>query len=200
MKTLPINADCDRTFLPAYHFSGHRDLEDIWWMVLHDEEAPTAESAARWFRQLNSGGSTQLCVDDLKCFRTLPNDVIPWGARSAPQIMANLHGFHIEQAGYAKWTGTVWRRKHMRTLNRAAYKTAFHLKKFDLPVQFVTAAELPHKHGVTTHAEITKASKRLDPKNAWKYDHTDPGFGWPRWLFMRRVRTYYAELEATPGI
>jgi hypothetical protein len=198
---LPIAADCDRRFLPAYHHSGHRSLADIWWAVLHDEEAPTARSAAGYFQLRTSGGSAHICVDDQECFRCLGNDIIPWGARSAPQLQANLHGFHIEQAGYAKWTGTVWRRKHMRTLNRAAYKTALHLHKFGLPVQFVDAYDLargaraghPVK-GVTTHAEITKASKRLDPRHAWMYDHTDPGFGWPRWLFMRRVRAYYAEL------
>jgi hypothetical protein len=192
--SLAIQATCDRRFLPAYHHSGHRELSVIKWIVLHDEEAPTAENAARYFQNHASGGSAHLCVDDQTCFRCLPNEMIPWGAKSADKIQANLHGFHIEQGGYAKWTGTVWRAKHMRTLNRAAYKTALHLHKFKLPVEFVVARDLPRKWGVTTHAEITKASKRLDPAHAWKYDHTDPGFGWPRRLFMARVKAYFAEL------
>lgn len=193
----PITATCKLDYYTAVHDSGTREVHDIWWVVMHDEEAPTAKSAALYFRSPKSGGSAHLCVDDLECYRCLPNTAIPWGASSAPQIRANLHGFHIEQAGYAKWTGGVWRRKHMRALNRAAYKTAVHLHRFTIPPQFVTAAELPHKHGVTTHAEITKASKRLDPQHAWSYNHTDPGFGWPRRLFMARVRAYLAEL--TPG-
>jgi hypothetical protein len=188
----PITAVCDRTYFPAYRHSGRREENEIKWAILHDEEAPTAESAARYFKSSNAGGSAHLCVDDLKCFRCLPNDAIPWGASSA--FGANTHGFHIEQAGYAKWTGTVWRAKHMRALNRAAYKTALHCYKFGIPVQFVTAAQLPHRFGITTHAEVTKASKRLDPAHAWQYTHTDPGFGWPRRLFMARVRAYYAEL------
>ena len=47
---------------------------------------------------------------------------------------------------------------------------------------------------VTTHAEVTKASKRLDPAHAWWYTHTDPGPLWPRRLFMRLVRQYHAAL------
>ena len=192
MATTPITAVCDRTYYPAYRHSGRRDLSEIKWIVLHDEEAPTAESAARYFKTSHAGGSAQLCVDNDKCFRCLPDDAIPWGAASA--FGANTHGFHIEQAGYAKWTGGVWTKKHMRTLNRAAYKTALHCHKFGLPVAFVPAAQLPRKWGITTHAEVSKASKRVDPAHAWLYTHTDPGFGWPRRLFMLRVNAYYAEL------
>lgn len=188
----PITAGCDRRYLPAAHHSGHRKESEIKWVILHDEEAPTAESAARYFQSPNSGGSAHLCVDDQECFRCLPNESIPWGASSA--FGANTHGFHIEQAGYARWTGTVWRTKHMRTLNRAAYKTALHLHRFGIPVMFVTADHLPYKWGVTTHAEVSKASRRLDPAHAWQYSHHDPGLGWPRRLFMARVRVYYAEL------
>lgn len=197
---MPIKAECDRRYLPAYHHSGHRSIDDIRWVVLHDEEAPTARSAAAYFRLRTSGGSAHICVDDEECFRCLPNDMIPWGASSAPQLQVNLHGFHVEQGGYAKWLPGRWL-LHRKTIDRAAYKTAIHLKKFNLPVQFVDAYDLergarsghPVK-GVTTHAEITRASKKLDPRNAWKYDHTDPGLFYPRRRFMKRVAAYYAEL------
>ncbi len=188
----PITSVCDLTYLPAYRTSGTRKESEVKWIILHDEEAPTAESAARYFKSKNAGGSAHLCVDDKECFRCLPNTVIPWGASSS--FGANTHGFHIEQAGYARWTGGVWRQKHMRTLNRAAYKTALHCHKFGIPVQFVTADHLPYKWGITTHAEVSKASRRLDPAHAWQYTHTDPGFGWPRRLFMQRCNAYYSEL------
>jgi hypothetical protein len=195
-----IKADCDRRYFPAVHQSGKRKLSDIWWIPLHDEEAPTARSAAGYFQMRQSGGSAHLCIDDKECFRCLSNETIPWGASSAPQLEANLHGFHIEQGGYARWLPGQWL-LHKKTIDRAAYKTAFHLKKFKLPVQFVDATDLvrgarsghPVK-GVTTHAEITKASKKLDPNNAWKYTHTDPGLFWPRRWFMKRVQAFYAEL------
>jgi hypothetical protein len=189
---LPITADCSRVFYPAFHSSGKRKLSEVKWVILHDEEAPTARSAAEYFQKKTSGGSAHLCVDDKECYRCLSNQTIPWGASSS--FGANTHGFHIEQAGYAKWTGTVWRLKHLRTLNRAAYKTAFHCKKFGIPVAFVTADHLPYKWGITTHAEVSKASRRQDPAHAKDYTHTDPGLFWPRRFFMSRVRSYYAEL------
>jgi N-acetylmuramoyl-L-alanine amidase len=186
-----VAAPCSRAFFPAFHNSGTRSLTDIFWIVLHDEEAPTARSSAEYFRNPRSGGSAHLCSDDQECYRCLANETIPWGASSA--FGANTHGFHIEQAGYAKWSAVVWR-KHWRALNRAAYKTAVHCKLFGIPVRFVTAAHLPGMQGITTHAEISKASRRLDPADAWTYSHTDPGPFWPRRLFMRRVGYYHSRL------
>ena len=187
----PVASPCSREYLPAYHQSGERTTEMIRWIVLHDEEAPTARSAAEYFKSQQSGGSAHIAVDDGECFRCLRNTTIPWGARSC--IGANTHGFHIEQAGYARWSAVVWG-KHYRTLQRAAYKTAVHCKVFSIPVRFVTAAEMPGMAGITTHAEVTKASKRLDPAHAWWYSHTDPGPLWPRRWFMRRVAVHRAAL------
>lgn len=147
---------------------------------MHDEEAPTAQAAASWFENPDSRGSAHLCVDDNICYRTLENEQVPWAAPGA-----NLHGFHIEQAGYAKWSAVIWQ-KHMRTLNRAAYKAAYHCHKFGIPPVFVKASGLKDgKKGITTHAECTKA---------FGGDHTDPGLLWPRVLFMSRVKFYYAQI------
>lgn len=186
-----ITASCGRRFLPAYHNSGRRKLSDVKWIVLHDEEAPTARSAAEYFTSPNSGGSAHLCVDDQHCFRCLENNVIPWGASSS--FGANTHGFHIELAGYARWLPGQWFLRKA-TLERAAYKTAFHCRKFGIPVEFVTADKLPRRFGITTHAEVSKASRRLDPAHAWQFTHSDPGRFWPRRWFMSRVKAYYAEL------
>lgn len=194
----PITGRCDTRF-KASRSSGNRDVAAIRWIVIHDEEATSAISAARWFadpRLPDKGGpagSAHLCVDDDICFRTLPNDVIPWAAASS--IDANLYGFHIELAGLARWSTAVWK-THRLTLRRAAYKTAFHCLAFDLLPRFVFAAQLPALAGVTTHAEITRASKRLDPKHAGRYSHTDPGAFFPRRLFMSYVREYHAQLSA----
>jgi hypothetical protein len=184
---------CRLDYMPAYHASGERHPEEVYWIVLHDEEAPSAVSAASYFKSPSSGGSAHLCVDDTVCYRCLSNTAIPWGAASAPQIGANTHGFHIEQAGYAKWSAVIWR-SHRKTLERAAYKTAYHCHVFKIPPVFVAADELPGKHGITTHAEVTKASKRLDPAHAYRYDHTDPGPFWPRRDFMNLVSGYYASI------
>lgn len=190
---MEINAPCSRKYRAA-HTSGERDLKNVTWIVIHDEEASTAESAASWFQNRASGGSAHLCIDDEHCFRTLNNNEIPWGAASS--IMANIQGFHIEQAGFAvKWTTLIWK-SHRRQLQRVAYKTAIHCKLFDIPPYFVKAdGLLAGKPGVTTHREITFASKADDPVHASNYTHTDPGVFWPRFYFMRLVRAYYAELD-----
>jgi hypothetical protein len=192
--TQPIKSDCDRRYFPAYHTSGERLEREIKWVVLHDEESSSAASAAAYFKTHLSGGSAHLCLDDEGCYRCLPNTAIPWGAASS--FGANTHGFHIEQAGYAKWSAVLWF-SHKRTLERAAYKTAFHCHKFAIPARFVDADGLLRgDRGITTHAEVTKASKKQDPAHAWKYDHTDPGLLWPKKWFVRRVRFYLDELKA----
>lgn len=183
----PIKAVCSREYR-AYHTSGTRARNAVYWIVLHDEESTTALGAATWFKNPASGGSAHLCVDDNACYRTLDPADIPWGASSA--FGANTHGFHIEQAGYARWSAVVWK-SHLNTLRRAAHKTAVWAKYFDIPLVFVDAAGLKQgKHGITTHNEVTMASKALDPMHAWKYSHTDPGPFWPRYLFMWLVRRY----------
>lgn len=175
----PIAAPCRRDY-KAVHTSGTRPVKSILWVVLHDEEAKTAEAAASWFANPASQGSAHLCVDDKTCYRTLPNTAIPWAAPGA-----NTAGFHIEQAGYAKWSAVIWR-SHLKTLQRAAYKTAYHCELFHVPVRFVTAKGLKAGlGGITTHAECTKA---------FGGTHTDPGALWPRRLFMSYVRKYAAEL------
>lgn len=190
---MKIEAPCKLDFYPAFHQSGLRPTSEIRWIVLHDEEAPTARGAASYFTSPSSGGSAHLCVDNTECYRCLPNTAIPWGAASAQQISANYRGFHIEMAGYAAWSAEEWE-KHLNELKRAAYKTAIHCKAFKVPVVFVTAAGLPGKRGITTHNEVSMASKRLDPEHAWRYTHTDPGPNFPRAHFMALTKAYFAKL------
>lgn len=189
--TKPVAAECRKDFFPAYHTSGLRKPADIWWVVIHDEEAPNAAGAASYFRSPDSGGSAHLCIDANDCYRCLPNEAIPWGASSA--FGANTHGFHIEQAGFASWSKAEWD-AHADQLRRVAYKTAFHCKLFKIPPRFVTASQLPAQHGITTHAEVSEASRRLDPANASRYSHSDPGPNFPTAGFMALVKGYYAKL------
>jgi hypothetical protein len=175
-----VTSVCDTTYT-ARRNSGRRPLSAIKWIVMHDTEGGTAEQIARYFASSAAQGSAHLVVDDTSCYRCLDNDQVPWAAPGA-----NTAGFHIEQCGYARWTSIIWSSKHRATLERAAYKTALHCRRFGIPPYFVEAADLNMgKRGVTTHAECTKA---------FGGSHTDPGPGWPRWWFMRRVRAYYKNL------
>jgi hypothetical protein len=178
-RAQPIYAHCSRRFR-AVHTSGKRNPRAIRWIVLHDEESKTAFAAAAWFANRASQGSAHLCVDDRICYRTLDNDDIPWGAPGA-----NEHGFHIEQAGFARWSTAIWK-AHLRTLQRAAYKSAFHCRAFGIPPRFVAANGLrAGVTGITTHAECSKAFGGV---------HRDPGPFWPRRFFMSLVRRYYAQI------
>jgi hypothetical protein len=178
----PISADCHAQY-HAYHKSGRRPLSAINLIVMHATQGGTARSVAVYFRNPKSGGSATLVVDDYSCYRCLADNEIPWGAPGA-----NYNGFHIEQCGYASWTAVLWSKTHRRTLMRAAYKAAYHAKKYGLKPRFLTAANLKAgmRNGITTHAECTKA---------FGGSHTDPGKGWPRLLFMTMVRGYYAVLK-----
>lgn len=175
-----LTAPCIDTF-HAYHHSGTRAPASVKWIVMHDTEGGTALAIARYFEAPSSGGSAHLVIDDRSCYRCLNDNQIPWGAPGS-----NTQGFHIEQCGYARWTSLIWNSQHRQLLERAAYKAALHCRKFNIPPYFVSAAGLrAGQRGVTTHAECTKA---------FGGSHTDPGAGWPRWWFMRRVRYHYKRL------
>lgn len=176
-----ISANCHGDFR-AYHKSGTRPLSEIKWIVMHDTEGGTARGIASYFTSLNSGGSAHLVVDDKTCYRCLNDQDVPWGAPGA-----NYKGFHIEQCGYARWTTTLWSKTHRKTLMRAAYKAAYHCRKYGIPVRFCTAVDLKAgRAGITTHLECTKA---------FGGSHVDPGPGWPRALFMTMVKGYYVTLK-----
>lgn len=179
---------CKREF-KASRTSGRRFARDIKWIIMHDEEASTARSAAAWFAVTSPpppegrgpSGSAHLCVDDVECYRTLEDMEIPWGAPGA-----NTNGLHIEQAGFAAWKKWQWI-KHKRELNRAADRAARWCVKYNIPPHFLKAADLKAgRRGISTHAEVTKA---------FGGTHTDPGLFWPRRRFMRKVRRRVAAIK-----
>lgn len=182
LVTEPISGECNTAF-HAYHNSGRRPLTVIDLVVIHATQGGTSRSVASYFKTANSGGSAQLVVDDYSCYRCLDNDEIPWGAPGA-----NYNGFHIEQCGWSSWLASMWSKTHRKTLMRCAFKAALHCRKFGIKPRFLDAATLRRgvRDGITTHAECSKA---------FGGDHTDPGTGWPRVLFMSLVRGYYLSLK-----
>jgi len=178
---------CSREFR-ATKSSGRRPLSAIDLIVMHDEEASTARSAAAFFASDGAEGSAHLCIDDKECYRTLPDGEIPWAAPGA-----NFQGLHIEQAGFARWSAVIWR-SHFKTLDRAAYKAARWCHKYGVPPVFRKADQLASGHkGITTHREVSLWQARLGAPG--DHSHTDPGPFWPRRLFMRRVRFHLARMS-----
>lgn len=173
----PYATTCDTTYR-AVHDSGSRPLSAVTTAVIHctesDEGAHAARGVAAYFATQASGGSTQLVVDDLECYRCLPNDVVPWGA---PPL--NKCGFHIEIVGRVEWTGKQWA-AHMESIRRAAFK--FHQNVPKIPKVWLTVADLRagKRRGYTSHANISRAFGQSD--------HTDPGLHFPYAAFMDEVK------------
>ncbi|MDE2104788.1 MAG: N-acetylmuramoyl-L-alanine amidase [Patescibacteria group bacterium] len=157
-------------------------MSNIKYIVIHDTEGPTAQSAASWFTNPASEGSAHLVVDDNVCYRTLANDIIPW---AAPPL--NETGFHIEIAGYANWSKLTWYR-YFHRIRRAAYKAAWHCHLFKVPVRWVDVKGLEAgEHGITSHRAISAAFKQST--------HTDPGPHFPYQMFMFFVKRYYRSIK-----
>ncbi len=186
----PLAREC-RTSYPAFHHSGDRLPQTIRYIVLHSTESPSAESTARYFMQPSSTGSANLVVDDRRCFKSLLDHVIPWGA---PPL--NTHGFHVEMAGYASWSRSRWL-LHRNTVRRAAYKSALRCKWYRIPLRVLDAAELrkdygetfqdvfqpgPLVGGIVTHMTVSEAFGASD--------HVDPGDGFPLDVFMSYLRDF----------
>ncbi len=164
---------CDARF-SALHKGGKRALSGVRVIVLHSTEGSTAAGAAGWFADPRSGGSAHLVVDDTACFRTLPDDVIPWGAQGV-----NTDGLHLEVAGFAKWTRAEWM-AHEARITRAAQLIAAWCRQYGIPARLLTAAELKAgARGITTHATAVKV---------YGGDHSDPGAGFPLDVLLERVR------------
>ena len=177
----PIAAPCRGNF-KAFHNSGTRALSGITHIVIHSSEGATAAGGAQWFANPESAGSAHLILDDRECFRTLDNEMIPWGAPGT-----NIDGFHIEHAGFAKWDRQKWM-SHEQTLRRGAFKAALHAKKFNVPLRWLSADDLRHgKRGFVTHATVTS----VFPNNQ---GHTDPGPGFPLDHYMDLVKQFAAEM------
>lgn len=193
-----IRHTCRSTY-PAFHHEGARIQQSIRYIVLHSTEGTTAKAAAEYFMQPASGGSANLTLDDTTCYRSLGDFVIPWGA---PPL--NTHGFHIEQAGFAKWTRAEWM-VHEQTIKRAAYKAALRCRWYKIPPRVLTVKQLqddyghlehgsripvhrgPLEGGIVTHATISKAFGLSD--------HTDPGDGYPIDVFLAHVHEYLKDSD-----
>jgi hypothetical protein len=184
MAPWAVNKACSTEFT-AYHDSGPRELKDLCWIVIHcteqaDTDKPTsARGVAEYFAGKDSGGSAQLCVGDLDCYRTLADRVIPWGA---PPL--NYAGVHIEISGRAEWSRARWL-LHSLALRRAAYKASLRCGWYGIPPVFRDAAYLAKigprpshasNGGITTHAAVSAAFH--------KSDHTDPGPDFPMGTFI----------------
>jgi len=172
-----------KTAIRAANDSGRRTAKPKY-IVIHSTESDNrrgmAEAIARFFARPSTEASVQLTVDDFDCYRSLPDNVIPWGA---PPF--NSRGLHVEQCGRAKWSRAEWM-KHRRTLIRTAQYVAQWCVKYDIPPLWLTIADCKkHKSGITSHRNVSRAfgmSSHWDPGDPTDNKH------YPYDFFMRQVK------------
>lgn len=177
---------CSTEFLADRH-GGQRSMSSVRLVVLHSTDPgsavanPTAKSTAEYFSSTDVAASTQLVIGEDGCFRTLPDDVVPYGAGSP----ANERGLHVEQAGQSFWTRAQWLARDA-TLRMTGGAVAQWCRMYDIPCVFRTAEDLvalsdagwpEAMGGITTHAEVSRAWHATD--------HTDPGVGYPIDVLMQ---------------
>ena len=180
----PLARDCSTQYR-ARRTSGTRRLSSIRLGVVHCTQGATALGAASWFANPKSQGSAHLCVDGMRCYRTLPPSIIPWGASGV-----NATGWHLELAGFAERTRTEWLRNG-GTLERGAYKLAQNgAGRF--PMRFLTDAQLAaairgdkRVRGICSHRQVSRVHGG---------SHWDPGSHFPWDVFMGLARKFEAAL------
>ena len=151
----------------ARQVQGTRSIDDIRLIVMHVAENANARIVAADFSTTTREASAHPAVGQFSCYRCLENEEIPMAAPGA-----NTIGFHIEQAGFASWSKEEWL-KHKKTLDRAAYKTAFHSRRFNLPLDWLDVNDLVDgKPGITSHVIVNQMAIRLNLPG--DHSHTCP--------------------------
>ena len=162
----PSGSPLDCSYVQAANYTrAGRELDDVWWIVLHSTENPVrdgvAGAVARWFAGPSAPRASAHYIvgpdETIQCVRL--SDVA-WAAPGA-----NRHGVQVEQVGQAlktNWEGEGW-----FVLKRSAQLVAALCAKCSLEPTFVDAAGLIRgTRGITTHYQVTEAFKRSD--------HVDP--------------------------
>lgn len=139
-------------------------------VIIHKTESgiDTALAVARYFANPNTDASAHIIVDRSTTVRSVPNDLIAYGARGA-----NGFGLHIEICGYSKDATPD------ESLYRAAQIVAQWCDEYRIPIRKGTTADLKAgKRGIYAHKNVSEAFHMST--------HTDPGplFPWTRFIEM----------------
>ncbi len=141
------------------------------------ERTDAAEICARWFATPVSKVSAHYCVDADTVVQCVREKNIAWHARGG-----NTASIGVELAGFARQTRKDWADAYSTAvLDRAAALVADVCRRRAIPVRWLVAGDLAAgRHGITGHAEVSKAYR--------KSDHWDPGPGFPVETFLGLVR------------
>ena len=156
--------------------------------VVHDAETPLrigyADAIAEFFRKGPAAGtSAHAMVDPAKSIKMLPDNVVAYAA--GPK--ANPRGWHLEQAGYARFTRADWTTNDGLAQARrvGACLREVH-DQWGIPKRWMTDDQLRRaaagdraSGGMTTHQQVARVLRGTT--------HTDPEDNYPRDLLLQIV-------------
>lgn len=178
MQAPPITQQPTRKYTPA----NGRPIDLV---VIHTMECPENSSRAEWcatyLRDSNRTASAHFYLDDDSIVQGVDVKNVAWAAPGG-----NRQGIQLEHAGYAAQNPTQWDDDYSRRmLDLSARLTAWLCTTYNIPVTWVTAADLRKgARGITSHAEISKAFRLTD--------HTDPGVNFPIARYLELIRSHMA--------
>ena len=171
-----------RTYFGVACSSGERPQSAIALVVVHQTQGgtakpPSAENAAKYLKG-RPDGSAHLVIDAEEAYRLASDTTICCGVRDY-----NTPTLHVEMTGKSSWSALKWALPSRRKMvDHCAYRVARWLKRYGLQTKWRSTKDLDagRVRGITSHAALTYS--RLSTST-----HTDPGLGFPRRWFMRRV-------------
>lgn len=155
----------------------------IFWLVIHDMEAPekgdTAEAIANYFKTPGLQASAHYNIDVNSVVQSVLDKDVAWAAPNA-----NATGLHFEHAGYASQSAAGWADAYSTTMLRdiSAPLVAAKGKEHGIPLRYVGQAGLRSgTKGIVTHHDVTMAL------NGGR-GHTDPGANFPMTQYVEWVQ------------
>lgn len=185
MTTYLNNDPIDSDWSQRFGFGNPRSTNGLQGICIHTTEndlGSMAENVANY--QINTEtGSYHVLVDNttndnINSIRANTDDWLTWSAGwTGNQIAVHLSFVARAAMTRSQWLGAT------RMLSEGADACAYWVKKFNFPIEKISAADLrAGKRGFFGHADVSLAWREVD--------HYDPGanFPWPEFLAMVRER------------
>lgn len=174
--------------------SGKRSITQM--LVVHSAECPLqagyAESLTGWLNQYPPAGpwaSINTFADPAVVVRSVHTDYAAWHAS-----WANPLSVGYETAAYAAFDRSTWLSKPgRRMLERLAIEMAADAKRYDIPLRWLTGAQVNAIKAGNRKIKGLAAHRQIDPAN-----RTDPGDGFPYGYLLKRIK-HHSGVEVQPA-
>jgi len=181
----------DWPYIPA-RWQPSREGQRVIWVVLHSMEAPlragTAASCGRYFQSTPVYASSHVGVDPAGVVRYVPDERGCYGA----ERNSNRRGWHIEQAGYARFSAEWHSAEGKAMIGHAAEAAAYACQRFGIPARMLGDREVTaFTPGFVSHAQLSRVFRI-------KGGHTDPGPNYPFDELVSRTRTMLNQKPLVP--